>query len=247
MAWLADWLKQVILIILLAAFVDLLLPSQAMQRYVRTVISLFLLLTLLTPVFELFQRSWDADELMAQAERLEAGGRSGQNGRAGAALKSLDSILAGSRQMQADNTTDAKKLAESQLAEQMKAGIGRTVGAGVQVADIQVTIDTEQKGGPAIQSVQVILSYTKQDPEKLAAGPKGQEKEKGFEPVKVERVKPVTVTVQPGAEAAEAATRATERDSPQGEELRALCIRYMEKDWDVPRQRLAVRITGGEG
>ena len=41
MDWLAGWLKTVIMVIMLATFVDLLLPSNTMQRYVKTVLSLF--------------------------------------------------------------------------------------------------------------------------------------------------------------------------------------------------------------
>lgn len=40
MGWLSDWLKSIIMVILLATFVDILLPNQTMQRYVKTVISL---------------------------------------------------------------------------------------------------------------------------------------------------------------------------------------------------------------
>lgn len=41
MDWLAGWLKTVIMVIMLATFVDLLLPSNTMQRYVKTVLSLY--------------------------------------------------------------------------------------------------------------------------------------------------------------------------------------------------------------
>ncbi|MED4609729.1 stage III sporulation protein AF, partial [Paenibacillus validus] len=55
MDFLSGWLKSVVLVILIATFVDLLLPNQSMQRYVKTVISMFLLLTLLQPLLSLLR------------------------------------------------------------------------------------------------------------------------------------------------------------------------------------------------
>lgn len=55
MAWLGGWLREIVIIVLLAAFVDLLLPSRSMERYVRLVLSLLILLTLLSPVVSLLK------------------------------------------------------------------------------------------------------------------------------------------------------------------------------------------------
>jgi len=54
MNFLGDWLKQIIIIVLFAVFIDLLLPNRAMERYVRFVVSLLILLTLITPVVRIF-------------------------------------------------------------------------------------------------------------------------------------------------------------------------------------------------
>lgn len=233
MEWLGDWLKQIILIILLAAFVDLLLPSQAMQRYVRTVVSLFLLLTLLTPIFELFQRDWDADKLLAEAQQQQTGGSLAATSRGGTALQSLEAILADSEKLQAENVQAAKGIAEAQLAEEMKAGLEKTVEA--VVADIQVSIDIDQTGEPVIQSVRVVLSHKEEEAARPAAGQTGSG---GVEPVRVEAVKPVTVAVNPAASVPpEEVPSAAE---VQFEEQRSLCFSYMEKEWQVPRERLAV-------
>ena len=54
-AWLSDWLRDIIAVILLAGLVELLLPSKAMQRYARLVVGLFILLTILSPILSLIQ------------------------------------------------------------------------------------------------------------------------------------------------------------------------------------------------
>ncbi|MDQ0111641.1 stage III sporulation protein AF [Paenibacillus harenae] len=54
-AWLSDWLRDIIAIILIAVFVELLLPNKAMLRYVRLVVGLFILLTIMSPILKVLQ------------------------------------------------------------------------------------------------------------------------------------------------------------------------------------------------
>ncbi|WP_227995148.1 stage III sporulation protein AF [Oceanobacillus sp. CFH 90083] len=49
-----DWVTQIILFIILASVIDLLIPANHLQKYVRLAISLILILILLQPVFYLF-------------------------------------------------------------------------------------------------------------------------------------------------------------------------------------------------
>lgn len=56
------WLKQVVLVLLAAAFLDWVLPTTAMQRYVKVVMGLVVVGTLLTPLMQIFHltESWKA-------------------------------------------------------------------------------------------------------------------------------------------------------------------------------------------
>jgi stage III sporulation protein AF len=47
---LSDWLRQIIAVVLLASLIDLLLPNRTMQKYVRLVAGLFILMTVSTPI-----------------------------------------------------------------------------------------------------------------------------------------------------------------------------------------------------
>lgn len=69
MIQLGEWLKQIILIVIMAVFADLLLPTKAMQKYVRAVMGLVVIATILQPIVPFFQRDW-ADKL-AQAAANE--------------------------------------------------------------------------------------------------------------------------------------------------------------------------------
>ncbi|GMA52394.1 hypothetical protein GCM10025857_37510 [Alicyclobacillus contaminans] len=58
MTALGEWLKQLILVVLLAVFADLLLPSKSMQKYVKTVMGLAIIAVMLQPIAPLFQQNW---------------------------------------------------------------------------------------------------------------------------------------------------------------------------------------------
>lgn len=55
MEGLSGWLRQIIAVVLLASLIDLLLPNRTMQRYVRLVAGLFILMTLATPILQWMQ------------------------------------------------------------------------------------------------------------------------------------------------------------------------------------------------
>lgn len=231
-AWIGEWLTQVILIILLASFSELLLPSQAMQRYVRVVVSLFLLLTLLTPVFELFTRQWDTESILAdaQAAGIDNGGR-GKSAKAVPVLAPLAAVLSDAEMLKTEQAKEAQRLAEDKLGQEMKEGLVRSTG--IQARELQVTLELDKTGSPVIGSVRVVLSHKKEKAQ--------PEAENTVKPVNVEAVKPVTVYVGSTAGGQTAASKAAAADTTaEANEARTQCIRYMEKEWQVPRERLAI-------
>ncbi|WP_078552920.1 stage III sporulation protein AF [Bacillus alkalicellulosilyticus] len=62
MAVLTEWITNIILLILLATIVELLLPNSSMQRYVKMVVGLLLLVMLLNPILSVFSK--DVNELI---------------------------------------------------------------------------------------------------------------------------------------------------------------------------------------
>lgn len=54
MAMLIEWVKQIIIFILLATVIELIIPATAMKKYIKLVIGLILILIFLRPVFFLF-------------------------------------------------------------------------------------------------------------------------------------------------------------------------------------------------
>lgn len=52
------WVKQLVLMVLLAVFADMLLPTKSMQRYVRLVLGLAVIAVMVKPVLPLFRQDW---------------------------------------------------------------------------------------------------------------------------------------------------------------------------------------------
>lgn len=53
MAWLSDWIRQIILILFIATFIDLLLPTSSLDRYVKMVMGLIIIMAILQPILQL--------------------------------------------------------------------------------------------------------------------------------------------------------------------------------------------------
>jgi stage III sporulation protein AF len=58
MTALGAWLKQLVMVVLLAVFADLLLPTKSMQKYVRVVMGLAVIAVILQPLAPLFRGDW---------------------------------------------------------------------------------------------------------------------------------------------------------------------------------------------
>jgi stage III sporulation protein AF len=66
LAYVTEWITNIILFILLAIVIDLLIPNSSLQRYSKMVIGLLLIVIILTPVLQLFNRN--VDELLSEVQ-----------------------------------------------------------------------------------------------------------------------------------------------------------------------------------
>ncbi|MGG1551665.1 stage III sporulation protein AF [Paenibacillus ferrarius] len=198
MDWLAGWLKTVIMVIMLATFVDLLLPSNTMQRYVKTVLSLFILLTLLSPVLQLFQKDWNLDRLIGQAESQQNARAALAQGIGGSAsMPALNVIQQDAQKLQSAEQKQTQLLVQTQLASAMKEQLQKETNR--RVKDVAVQVQIDNNGKPAIQMVKVTLDNIEAG-KKTAPGDRSiaaVEPVKPVEPIRIDRdsltgVKPAT-------------------------------------------------------
>ncbi|MGM1020663.1 MAG: stage III sporulation protein AF [Bacillota bacterium] len=143
MTWLGGWLKELVLIVLLASFIDMILPSRSMERYVKLVLSLLILLTLLSPVVRLLSTS--PSELLGRAFNLQRQAETGKN------EPTLEEILAKGSKLKQQQEQSSMQWAGQEVAKEIKGQL-------------------EQNTGLAIQSVQVTLAQMKQESSNLEAG-----------------------------------------------------------------------------
>ncbi|MEY8347735.1 stage III sporulation protein AF [Bacillus cereus] len=168
MQFVTEWIRNIIVFLLLATMLHLILPNSNLQKYVKFVVSLLLVVLILTPLFKLLQT--DVDEVIANfnQEKYVADG----------SIK--NSIDEKKKEIQA--LTRAYSLEE--MAVKMKKEVGKEFEKkyGVTVSEIQIiAVETKEevKTAKDIQSVVVTLKET--EPKKNAA---------------IETVKPIEINTQ---------------------------------------------------
>ncbi len=117
MTVLGAWLKQIVLVVLLAVFADLLLPTKAMQKYVRTVMGLAIIAAILQPIIPLFQQNW-ADRLAQFATDQVFSNQSTNNAAVVPNVDSLKQVL--KSQQDAEATNILGQQLKQQLASQFQ-------------------------------------------------------------------------------------------------------------------------------
>lgn len=239
MTFIGEWLKEIILVVLIAVFIELLLPNRAMERYVRFVVSLLILLTLLSPLMRLF--STDASEKIESAFMDNWGGLEERG-----AQTATDSILAQGELLRKRREAEALQWAGEEAARQMKRQIEQETGTSVERVVVNIregkpSSEGKPVGeaeGPVIQTVQVVMR-TGETP---AVEP-GQKKRIAVEPVEKVRVDDVEVSAKAGPEeesdgrASEVMADTEEVNPDVTKRIEALLLR----EWGVPRESVTVR------
>jgi stage III sporulation protein AF len=132
MSGLSGWLRQIIAVVLLASIVDLLLPNRTMQRYVRLVAGLFILLTVATPVLNWLKGDF-GDKL---AEGISTVERSPEG-----APEQLAMIEANGEKLRDKQSDQAANLVSTQLAAAIRTDIEESEHRQVRTVDVQTAKD----------------------------------------------------------------------------------------------------------
>ncbi|OMF60716.1 stage III sporulation protein AF [Paenibacillus sp. FSL R5-0766] len=145
MGWLSNWLQELIMIVLLATFVDMLLPNRSMERYVKLVLSLLILLTLLSPITKLL-KSDPVGELKRAMSAMDAPA----DGNA-----TLEQILAQGKRLQSNEQEQSLQWTAKELANVMKGQIEETTGAKVRSVEVQLAMSKYETEMEAASSVEL--------------------------------------------------------------------------------------------
>ncbi|MED5017564.1 stage III sporulation protein AF [Paenibacillus chibensis] len=189
MTWLSSWLKEIIMVVLLASFVDLILPSRSMERYVKLVLSLLILLTLLSPLIKLLTDA--ADIKLAGAFN-----RFNQQSAAGGSKGSLQQIMEQAQQLKNQQNQQSLEWAAREIAAQMQEQIRKQNGQNTAEVSVILGMDGMDRNSgadqnPYIKGVTVVLR-----PEDEAAAKQGGVDPEPGQDIRIDPVKPVQVEVQ---------------------------------------------------
>jgi len=191
MSWLNEWMREVIMVVLLATFVDLILPSRSMERYVKLVLSLLILLTLLQPIINLFKDSPE-QKLSAAFKIQELNSTNFTNGKE----TTLQQILSQAEQMKHQQQTQSLQWAGEEVAQQMKQQIQEQTGSMVQEVKVILALvpakEANEQASPSITSVDVVLQ---QEPEDLEE-PSDQDDHNSSQQIAIAPIAPVKVDVK---------------------------------------------------
>jgi stage III sporulation protein AF len=224
MAWLNGWIKELIMIILIAACADFLLPGQALQRYVRSVIGLFILLVLLSPVFEFFHHRWNANQLIGAAVSAQTVKEQ--------TIQPLPEIMLQSKELAAKNEQQAKQLLEQQIAMNMKTGIESQ--ASIPVKSIDVTTKLDKEGKPSIDHVIVVLLDMKEESYK-----KAETSNENQPSVTMKPVQPITITI-PDISPNTQKSAASAAPSVNSKQVNLIKL-YIEQAWQLKANQITVQ------
>jgi stage III sporulation protein AF len=148
--------RNLVLLLLLATFLEMLLPKSDLTRYIRLVVGLFVLLTILHPVIELFD--WQGNVSLPIREPPQ---------------ERVEAIINQGVQLGEYQRATALQVAEERLEKQMEAMLYLV--QGVDKVKVDLALDNNQETGPVI--TQALILLTPEGKETSGSGAKIQEVE----------------------------------------------------------------------
>lgn len=229
-AYLGGWIQQIVLLILMATFLDLLLPNNSMRRYVKMVVGLLIILVILSPVLDLLQ--FDHDRLLHSIDQLVDNESDGWQ-------KEIEEQQAQVEQTQEDAILQE---VEKRWAQEMEQGIETSVPVIVHELFVHLEEDGDQVG---VQGVHLNLSIPD------AANPDEQEDESGRKDESAEdsddekegvaavrTVEPVRIEVVGGGD-----EQNKEAASMTEMKLEDKVLTYLEEEWNITVDKISFSWT----
>lgn len=156
--WLSEWIKQIILIVLVATFVDLLLPNQSFDRYVKLVLGLLIIMAILTPILQLLNQ--DIDFTASRLLELE---------QPVATLDSLQTIHAKSKQLQAQQLQQIQQTWEQKMEQLLAEDLQQQFS--LQNVKVKVKARIQEERTPQILAIEVQAEKGPQQQQKASQQP----------------------------------------------------------------------------
>jgi stage III sporulation protein AF len=149
--WMSDWIRQIILIIFLATFIDLLLPSSSLERYVKLVMGLIIIMAILQPILQLVLNNdrWNKFNSLFSSTMSSK------------TYATLDEIRVESEQISKVQQDEIKRKVQSSIS----SGISQQVSQKfhVKVVSAKVTAEFQQEQAPVVKQITVVATKETKD------------------------------------------------------------------------------------
>ncbi|SMO39964.1 stage III sporulation protein AF [Melghirimyces algeriensis] len=136
----SNWLKQIVVLVLIAVFIDLLLPNNTMEKYVKLVMGLLIILAILSPILQLIQQDLDLKSLAFNERNI-----------GDANLASLSSIQEESKKLKESQKRLTHDEVQMRLAEMIRNKVEDQFD--VEVVQSRVRIQSKKESSPQIIGV----------------------------------------------------------------------------------------------
>ncbi|MCX7781027.1 MAG: stage III sporulation protein AF [Negativicutes bacterium] len=136
-AIITGWIKNIILIVLFASFMELLLPNSSLQRFVRVIMGLLIMLAILNPVIDVVQGNW----LDGEVPTLSA------------SMPKQAEIVRTAQEAASDRERIARDIYKRDLSKQIRALVMAIDG----VADSRVSIELSSRAGAVLEKITVYV------------------------------------------------------------------------------------------
>lgn len=144
-AYLSEWLKKLILLVLIASFVDLILPNSAIQRYARMTIGLLIILTMLSPLLALFNLDHIKENISLQSMGFM---------NSPPTERSYESIEVEAKRLQAEQFKAIMHQFSTSLSQEIAANLERKYET---ESEVEVLVSLNDKNEPKIDKILVYL------------------------------------------------------------------------------------------
>lgn len=145
--WLSSWLREIVLVVLFAVVMDMLLPNSGMKRYIKVVVSLFILLTVLSPILNLMRSDFDVAKVADELDRWNISAAPASS------MPTPQEIAVDAERLQRVQEQQTKDWVQRRMAELIEQDLAEQGYAEVQA--VQARIAVERDGKTRIEEIVV--------------------------------------------------------------------------------------------
>ncbi len=234
-------MREVIMVVLLATFVDLILPSRSMERYVKLVLSLLILLTLLQPIIKLFT---DRPE-MKLSEAFQTQDMNSANFTNGKET-TLQQILSKAEELKHQQLNQSLQWAGEEVARQMKQQIQEQTGTQIQEVQVQLSLlpatNEDEQATPSIASVEVVLQQEPQDLQSQSDNDGDSSQQIAITPIAPVQVEVKVEPVETDGKSSEESNsdKGSNATLASNDEKTADIVKLLSKQWNIHSEQIQI-------